>query len=142
VIIYLIALQVYSFRASSVSAETSGLSQSYTNVLDLKERVQLMQDQVNLKYAALDCWRAASELLPSNFALTSLTFGRGGLQLTGTAPEPDAPKLNDFNEALRTFTVRGELLFSKVSPPSYSPRPGGQIITWAFNCQLNRAESQ
>ena len=41
----------------SLKAEIAGIANTYTNVLRLKERVQVMEEQLNLKYAALDSWK-------------------------------------------------------------------------------------
>ena len=60
---YFLAVQALHVRVSNVQKKVAGISQSYTNALRLEERVQILQDQLNLKYAALDCWKTASDLL-------------------------------------------------------------------------------
>jgi hypothetical protein len=138
---YMIALQVYSYRQESVQAQVATLANTYTNVLQLKERVQILQEQLNLKYAALDCWKVTAENLPAEFNLTWLMFTRGRiLELHGTAPPGQEAQVTDFNEALRRATVNGQLLFKDVAPPISLNRPGSPNITWNFQSQLNITE--
>jgi hypothetical protein len=142
VAIYMVGLQVYSFRQSRVEAEIASLANTYTNVLQLKERVQVLQDQLNLKYAALDCFKVTAEALPAEFTLTWLVFDRGrSLELHGTAPPGQAQQISDFNESLRRATVDGHPLFKDVAPPITLNRPGSPNITWNFQSQLNISEA-
>jgi hypothetical protein len=94
---------------------------------------------LNLKYAALDCFKVASELLPADFTLISLQFQRGGtLQIVGTAPQGEEQKVLDYNEAMRDATVEGKRLFKDVSPVSYPSRAvASQVVNWHFDCMLN-----
>jgi len=103
----------------------------------LKEKMNVLQEQMNLKYAALDCWKVASELLPADFTLIDLKFGRGGiLQLSGTAPPREEQKVIDYNEALRDATVDGKRIFNSVTPPTTQSR-SAQFLNWNFECTLN-----
>ena len=141
VAIYMIALQVFSFRHDQVQTQVAGLANTYTNVLQLKERVEILQEQLNLKYAALDCWKVTAEALPAEFNLTWLMFTRGRmLELHGTAPPGQEAAVTDFNEALRRATVNGQLLFKDVAPPISLNRPGSPNLTWNFQCFLNIAD--
>jgi hypothetical protein len=138
VLAYFLAVQYVRFKAASVDSRVKSIAQSYTNTLRLKERVQVLQDQQALKYAALDCWKAASDLLPTELTLNSLGFGKGQtLDLRGTAE--NAKALADYNEALRNYTVSGQPLFRIVSVPTSSAGQGG-VLSWAFSCELNRQE--
>lgn len=142
VAIYMAALQGYRFQQDRVEAKVAAISGTYTNVLQLKERVQVLQEQLNLKYAALDCWKVASEALPEEFNLTWLVFSRGRtLELHGTAPPGQEQKVTDFNESIRRATVNGQALFKDVAPPITLSRPGSPNITWNFQCQLNVSEA-
>jgi hypothetical protein len=141
VFVYMIALQVLSYKTTRVHNEVAGLSTTYTNVLRLKERVQVLQEQLNLKYAALDCFKVTSELLPADFSLINLQFGRGGtLQVVGTAPSGQEQTVIDYNESMRNATVNGERLFKEVSPPEFPSRAGAQVVNWNFHCTLNFKE--
>ncbi|MDB6037513.1 MAG: hypothetical protein JWM99_1354 [Verrucomicrobiales bacterium] len=144
VAVYFAGVQVLQFKQRSLATKVAALSGSYTNALQLKERIRILEDQTNLKYAALDCWKVASETLPPELTLTWLVFGRGQtLDLTGTAPTDQAEKLSDYNEALRNAVIDGQPIFKDVSPPTSSqrPGPGGMVISWTFHCELNRTDS-
>jgi len=138
VLAYMGALQYHSFRDAQLRDQVAGIAYSYTNVLRLKERVEVMQEQLNLKYAALDCWKIASEQLPADFTLINLVFGRGRvLQLYGSAPVGQEPKVLEYNEALRKAEVNGQPLFKDVTPPNLMSRPGSAGLNWNFDAQLN-----
>lgn len=137
VMIYMAGLQVLNYQSTKVTEEVAGIANTYTNVLRLKERVQILQEQLNLKYAALDCWKVTAELLPADFTLISLQFGRGGtLQLSGTAPPGEEQKVIDYNEAMRDATIDGKRLFKSVTPPTTQSR-SAQFLNWNFECSLD-----
>jgi len=138
--IYFAGVQVLKFKQSSLTHQIAAISQSYTNAIKLEKRIRILEDQTNLKYAALDCWKVASETLPPELTLSSLLFGRGQtLDLQGTAPPDQEGKLNDYNAALRDAVVDGQKLFKDVSLPISSRR--GEIIGWSFRCELNRSDA-
>jgi len=139
VLAYFVAVQWLNIRVRNVQKQVTGLSQTYTNTLRLREQVQVMQDQANLKYAALDCLKTASDLLPTELTLNTVVLGRGQtLDLRGSAE--NAKALADYNDALRNATIDGKALFKTVSPPTSSSLPGGGRLNWAFTAELNRRE--
>lgn len=141
VLVYFLAVQWQRVRTAKVNREIASIAQSYTNTLKMRERVQILQDQQTLKYAALDSLKAASDLLPIEVTLNSLVFGRGqSLELRGTSE--NAKALADYNDALRKAAVNGQALFKNVSPPTSSARPGSGSLNWQFSCELNRQEVQ
>jgi hypothetical protein len=135
VLIYFAALQVMEFRKTGLEKEVAGLSQSYTNALELNERVGILQEQLNLKFAALDCWRVASEALPGELTLDWISF-KGGtvLNLQGTGPVDQSQPVIDYNKRLLNATLDGERVFQSVAPPTFSNRGG--TLAWSFACQL------
>ncbi len=144
VIIYMAALQFYGFQDSRLKSQVAGVANTYTNVLRLKEKVQVMEEQLNLKYAALDCFKVASELLPEGFNLANLVFGQRGrsLQVYGTSPPDQRDKVIEFNDAVRKAEVNGKPLFKDVSPPNMNSRAGSQNINWNFECRLNVSDAE
>ena len=143
VLAYFGALQYLKIKNSSLQTQVAGLAQSYTNTLQLKERIQVMEDQKILKFAALDCFRAAAEQLPEGMTLSSFQFGRGSetptVTLRGSAPSDEPGKVNDYNDALRNLTVNGEPLFRRVTPPTSTIRggvAGSQSIEWSFSAEM------
>jgi hypothetical protein len=138
VVVFMVTLQVRNMQASRLTGEVAGIANTYTNVLRLRERVQVLQEQLNLKYAALDCFKVASELLPADFILINFQFSRGStLTLTGTAPPGQEQKVIDFNDAMRSATINGEKLFKDVTPPTFPSRAAQQVVNWNFDCKLN-----
>jgi hypothetical protein len=140
VFIYLAWVQVLDYRVSKVEQQARNLSLSYTNALRLKDQVRVMQDQLNLQFAALECYKAVAEKMPEGLSLEAMYFQRGKtLSLNGTAPSDSIPKLNDFSDALRRTTSNGQPLFKSVATPSYTAR-GGQV-SWNFIAELAKGEN-
>lgn len=107
----------------------------YTNVLTLRAQVDVLEEQVGLKYAALDSWRAAIEKLPASLTLQSLSFRNGRtLTLQGTAPAEAQADVTAFNAELQRVQVRGEALFGAVTPAAFNLR--GNVGTWSFDAEL------
>ena len=77
VLIYFALVQVASFQLGGVESQITGLGESYTNTLRLKERVKVLQDQMDLQFAALDCYRAIADKLPPDLTLNTMNFDRG-----------------------------------------------------------------
>jgi hypothetical protein len=139
VMIYFGAVQVLAFQKRTVEKQVAGLSQSYTNAVWLKARVEVLQDQLALKYAALDLLKAVSDLLPPELSLQQFAFTRGErLRLVGSAPQDQSSRLIDYASDLRRVMIRGEALFSSVEPGPEQTR--GQSLSWSFNCELNRTK--
>jgi len=140
VLIYFAFAQVASFQVGGIESQISALGESYTNTLRLKERVKVLQDQMDLQFAALDCYKAIADKLPPDLTLNTMNFDRGRkLQLAGSMPKEAVRAITDFNEEMRKVTVNNQPLFSKVSPPAINPSPGGQESTWHFPCELRRS---
>ena len=140
VALYLGWAQFARWRYSTVQDQVAAIGPNYTNTMQLKERVRVMQDQLDLQYAALDCWKATADNLPPELTLDNLVFERGRtLRLFGTAAAGDVEKLQQFNEAMRGVVVKGQPLFGNVTAPG-SQRRGEQII-WSFACDLKRGET-
>jgi len=111
----------------------------YTNTLQLKARVRVLQEQVALRFAALDCWNAVVEKLPEALTLVQLDFKNGRtLLLNGSVQEADRGEVTRFNDLLRAATVDGKPLFSEVKPATMTPR--GAALSWTFEAELRREE--
>jgi hypothetical protein len=134
-------LQYKGFVKSGVDRQIQALHQSYTNALQLKARVQVLSDQVSLKFAALDCWRAAAEALPAEMTMTQFNFqGKARrLQIFGNVPGELQAKVTEYNEALARATVNGETLFAKVNTKSIQAQPNRPAF-WSIECELKRKE--
>jgi len=146
VLVYMGALQVLKFQASRVENQVAAISNDFTNAVKLRERIDVLQNQLHLKYAALDCFKAVSEKLPTDLTLVSFQFQRGQkVVLQGTAPADQSIQITDYNEDLRKARVDGQALFSKVSPPRMVNRSmagRGQTLNWDFTCDLTSREKE
>ena len=140
-LIYMGALQYLRYQVSGVETTYAAQSAGYTNAMKLKAEVEVMQDQLDLQYAALECWKAVATLLPSELTLQGVNF-HGGKALTvfGTGPADASSKALDYNEALRQFVFKDEPLFTKVETPHLSTTPGG--MRWNLNAELKRKDTE
>ena len=146
VLIYFGALGVLNFQTKRVEGQVAVISNDYTNAVKLRERIDVLQNQLHLKYAALDCFKAVAEKLPADLTLNSFQFSRGQrLALQGTAPADQTTQVFDYNEDLRKVKIDGQPLFSRVSPPKNNSRPGPAgtpVLAWDFSCELSRRENE
>jgi hypothetical protein len=103
-----------------------------------------LQETVNLRYAALDCWMATVESMPEELVLEKLAFSSGqqSLQIEGTAPVDQQERITEFWQALRRKVVGRTNLFSEVQlrPTQQRTAQGVPVIQWSFNCRLQRQE--
>jgi hypothetical protein len=141
VVVFLGVLNWRKMGYDDLRIDTKGLALSYTNVVELRAQMEILEEQVNLRFAALDSWQAAVDRLPATLTLTSLGF-RGGrtLSLQGTAPANAQSDVTAFNAELQRATVRGQPLFTTVEPAQITMR--GNIGTWSFSAELQRASTQ
>ncbi len=138
VVIYFTALQVLNFQLNSVKDDAAQLKKEHGEVMLLQERVRILEDQANLKHAALDSWKAASDLLPEELSLTRVTFQNGKMTISGTVPQDSYSKLTDYYEAMLKAQVNGAPMnLSNLNSSTPRPGPGGTpTITWSFNCEI------
>jgi hypothetical protein len=142
--VYLVAVLAYfgyleflEYRLTRAEAQVAAVSGTYTNAQQIKFQVQILQEQQNLKYAALEVWDAVARTLPQELTLQSLNFSRERtLTLYGTVTEGNNQAVFDFNNALKQVEFNGRPLFVKVAAPFLDTRQG----RWNFTCELNRLE--
>ncbi len=141
VVIYFIAAQWQEYSTGQVEYEARRLAGSYTNTLQIKAKLQVLQDRQALKFASLDCWKTVAELLPEGLTLTSLDV-KGGrtLTLVGTAPSEQNKTVTEFNEAMRKATRESQLMFDKVEIATTRLNPDRTSMTWSFACELHNGE--
>ncbi|MFM8420382.1 MAG: hypothetical protein ACKOEQ_09695, partial [Verrucomicrobiota bacterium] len=112
-----------------------------TNAMRLRDQVLILEEQANLRFAALDCWKAAVETLPDDLTLTSLNFVRGRtLRLDGTVDPSRREAVTRYNSELLAVKARNQPLFSAVKPAQVQVR--GTLATWSFEAELNRMEAK
>ena len=143
VTIYLVALGFANYRTSGVEQQTADLGRSYTNALQLEKKLSILKERQDLKFAALDCYRAVAELMPETLTLEGCNFSDGRrFTLNGTAPPDDVQKLYTFESELRRYTVtNNQPLFdaSKNDIPTIR-KINESTINWNMGLELKRSE--
>lgn len=147
-LIYIFGAMIYmglvswaSMRFDSVQSEARNYSVTYTNTLQVREKLRVLQDTLELQYAALECYKAASDFLPPELKLDSMNFSRGQTVLfRGTGGTDDRSKVSEFNAALQKVEFNGQPLFAKVVFGSVNNKPGG-LIDWSITCELKRTDT-
>lgn len=141
---YLAALNVLDYQKGRVDHEIALNLANYTKAQQLKARLEILQEQVNLKFAALDCWKAAAEALPESMTLNSVTFQRGKkLGLMGSVPNDEQGKVTTYNAALAKAEVNGRPLFTKVVTKSIQAPAASRPdlpASWSLECEINRRD--
>lgn len=141
VMIYFASLQYEDYRTDKITNEAAVMSHEYTNVMQLRDQLNILQEREALKYAGLDCWRITAELLPENVILGSMEFRNGKtLVLQGKAPAEERNRITDFNEAMRKHLEDGKLFFDKVDPPAMKLTDNNTAVQWNFSAELARSE--
>lgn len=143
VLAFFAALHVRQFQKDQVDEQIQFSANLYTNALQLKAKVQVLQEQVNLKFAALDCLRAASEALPEELKLEQFNFQGGKrLGLFGQVPADQQSKVTAYNQSLSKATANGQPLFSQVTIKSVQAisAAGGSTMRWNLECQIKRSD--
>jgi len=144
VAIYLVAVRVQDFRLGRVEDKVASLGGAYTNVLQLRERLQVLKTRDELKFAALDCWKITAELLPETVTLDSFAFSDGRkYALSGTVPGDAVSDVYKFYADIRKSSQGSEALFDANKGQQLSTRAGpGGIVIWNFSLELNRTEGE
>jgi hypothetical protein len=144
VLIYLVALNVALYRTRAVETSVAILSTDYTNTMQLRDKLQVLTDRQDLKFAALDCWKAVAELMPESLTLDTWGFSDGKrLTLNGSAPAGQAQEALDFHSALRKAPAAdGKPLFDLTAEDDYNTHPvAGGGLSWGFTLSLKRSEA-
>ncbi len=143
VLVYFGAVEVQKYRHARVAEELASVHAGYTNALRLKAQAQILQETVNLRFAALECWLATVEVMPEELNLESLNFSGGqNVTITGYAPADQENRISEFWRALQRKRVGNTNLFSQVQlrPTIMRTVQGVPQIQWGFNCTLQRPE--
>lgn len=114
---------------------------AYTNSIKLRDQVRVLQEQINLQFAALNCYLAVATNMPAELTLESLNFDRGTkLMLYGHGGAESANKVYDFVAALKKAQNQSQPIFDTIDGPAVTLKPGGAQISWNLTCNIRRAE--
>jgi hypothetical protein len=140
VFLYMLALKWQDGRLDDMRSETLAMGRSFTNVLQLKAQVDVLQEQQDLRFAALDAWRSAVEQLPETLTLLELNFEKGRvLKLNGTVPSENKQDVTHYNTELAKALNNGRPLFSSVKPADVTDHGVG-AANWNFTAELQRSD--
>jgi hypothetical protein len=145
VLVYFAVVGVTALQTTSVEKKVKALSNTYTNAIQLKARYEVLLERQELKFAALDCWKAVAETLPETVTLDAMNFNDGKrLTLNCTAPRDDASRVLDFSSELRKSSIAGKPLFSAEGsdPPTSQATPNSATVNWRFGLDLQRTLDQ
>ena len=119
----------------------------YTEALLLKAKVETLEKQKALKYAALAAWGKVATGLPGELKFTELKFessraldGNTGraLRITGAADAGKATLIDDYQEALTQMeSADGKALFSGVKAVSIRQDLKKNQTYWSLTCDFN-----
>lgn len=141
VLAYFAAIEWARHEQASAEQTQRSLARTYTNTLQLAQQVKILQNQMNLKFAALDSFKAVAEKLPEGLTINSFSFQRGSrVQLFGGAAASDAGKVTAFVGELQGVESNGRRLFSVVNAPSIRADPVSGQLRWDFECELANPE--
>lgn len=141
VLVYFAAVQVRLIFVRGVENDVARISGTYTNAMQLRARYQILKDRQDLKYAALECWKAAAASWVDGLKMQALDLREGKkLLLSGSAPSDGAQLVLDFNEKLRKVEFNSQPLFKNFTDFQSRKAPDG-AIAWSFTCELNRSET-
>ena len=119
------------------------LGAAYTNALRTIMQIKHPHSKrQNLKYAALDCWKAMAENLPENLTLDNFYFNRDRIELGGTATseQPRRTSTPSTTVCARPRMPRTpDLLFSDVKLSTLHLQ--GSKTAWSLTCNLKSSET-
>jgi hypothetical protein len=142
-VIYFSLVSVRNYQTNKVETAVAQISNDYTNAIQLKARLGILQERQQLKYAALDCWQLVAQQMPQGITLERMSFADGQkLSLGGTAPPDQVNTLFDFNSAMQKLKVNGQPVFDPTKGETVNPRLSGNQESWNFSLELLRTEAE
>jgi hypothetical protein len=143
-VIYFCAVGWLGYRTRGVESQVAAVSGSYTNAIQLKARLGVLQERSQLKYAALDCWQLVAQELPPGVTLQRSGFVDGHkLALNGQVDAADTQKLIDFYDTLRKAKHNDQPMFNAGSDSGdqLSYRQQSDKVAWNFALELLHTEA-
>ena len=142
VAVYFCATTVLGYQTEKIEQQVAALGGSYTNVLQLKARYEVLKERQDLKYAALDCWKLVADLLPPGITLQRFSFGDGHqLSLNGTVASDQITLITDFYDALRKAQMKGQPMFTAEGGDQVTYHQSGSQASWNFSLELRHTEA-
>ncbi len=126
---------------NDAKTELAALGPSFTNAIAHNLEIDILKQRQNLKYAALDCWKATAEYMPESLTLDSFYFNRNRIELSGTAATETTEDVYAFHDGLRQAqdAKHTGLLFSDVRIGTLHLQ--GNKTAWSLTCFLKNSET-
>lgn len=135
--IYIGILQYRIYLRNGLEKDTQDLKVEYDKALQLGEKIEVVETQISLRFAALEAWKSVALNLPEGLTLTDLNFDRGSrLNVIGSSDGDPSPRLTDYTEKLGALKIGDKPLFKEVSPANSNKGGNGQW-RWSFSCELS-----
>ncbi|HEV2327402.1 MAG TPA: hypothetical protein VGY56_01290 [Verrucomicrobiae bacterium] len=134
-------IQLRSMQLDKVQTQIAIKTAQYNNAMQLQGQYAVLQQREDLKFAALDCWKAVADNLPAGITLQRWGFGSGQVQMAGTAPADQIQTLDDFSTALqKAKRPDGNPMFkSGGEPPGY--RMYQNNVDWNYTLELAQQDT-
>lgn len=140
-VIYFAAVQWEGHQMQQVETAVAAISNDYTNTIQLKARLAVLQERAELKFAALECWQLVAQELPTAVTLQRSSFVDGSrLLLSGQVTSADTQKLIDFYDALRKAKRNNQPFFKEGEPLAYHQQSDN--VSWSFSLDLLHAQAE
>jgi hypothetical protein len=147
----LLGFYVYGSMLQSTLEDKNNLvtvqTNLFTKALSLKAKVETLEKQKALKYAALEAWYKVSTGLPGELKFTELAFASGRtldgntsreLRISGAADAGKATLIDDYQEALtRMERSDGKALFSSVRAETIRQDTRKNQTVWSLKCEFD-----
>jgi hypothetical protein len=136
VVLYFMGLEVLKREKSELNQQIFALSGSYTNAQVTKARIEILTEQIALKYAALESLKTVSAKLPDELTLDDFSFSKGTtVVLRGTTPPGNDSKVVDYFDGLKAAQFDGRKLFEEVTLGPIMQR--GTVFSWNITARLD-----
>jgi hypothetical protein len=144
VVIYFCAATVMGYQTRAVEQQVTQLGGSYTNVLELRARYNVLKERQALKFAALDCWKIIAENLPEGLTLQRSSFASGQrLTVSGVCTPDQIGLISDpgkFYDSVRKAKLDGQDMFEATAIDPLIWNQSGNSVSWRFTLQLKHQE--
>ncbi len=142
-VIYFCAAGWEGYQMRAMESQVAASSGAYTNAMQLKAKLGVLQERSQLKYAALDCWQVVAEELPASITLQRFSLANGQkLSLSGSAPQDQINTLLDFNTTLKNKTINSQRVFDPNMGDPVNPRTSGGGLSWNLSLELLHTEAE
>lgn len=141
VVLYLIGLAAYfvflnqaKAGLADVDRQIKNISVTYTNALKLDERIRITEEQLKLRYAALETWQKVVESLPAELTFKQFKFTkRETLTLVGSGPRGGNSKVDEYVDYLSaTADGDGNQIFERVERKNI--QNVRNTMSWTIEC--------